>query len=72
MGVGFHLSATYPNLDGGQSGDDWLADVAAWVEAHETEPLMVCRQAHCDKGEPALFGGTAARPESATVHAPTD
>ena len=55
MGVGFHLSATYPNLDGGQSGDDWLAEVAAWVEAHETEPLMVCRQAHCDKGEPALF-----------------
>jgi hypothetical protein len=29
--------------------------VGAWLEAHEEEPLMVCRQARCEHGEAALF-----------------
>ncbi len=55
MGVGFHLTASYPTIDGGPSPEDWLAEVAAWLERHETEPLMLCRHAECDHGEPALF-----------------
>ena len=27
----------------------------AWFERHEEEPLIRCRHAHCDEGEPALF-----------------
>ena len=54
MGVGFHLTASYPLADA-QSAEDWLTDVAAWLEGHEEEPLMVCRHDHCEHGEAALF-----------------
>jgi hypothetical protein len=54
MGVGFHLTASYP-LTHGQSAEEWLGEVAAWLEAHEEEPLMVCRHDQCEHGEPALF-----------------
>src|SRR5437870_41727 len=55
MGVGFHLTANYPTAGTGESAADWLEQVAAWLEGHEAEPLMLCRAAQCDHGEPALF-----------------
>jgi hypothetical protein len=55
MGVGFHLAASYPVLDATQTPEDWLEQVAAWLQGHEEEPLMLCRPARCDHGEAALF-----------------
>ncbi len=55
MGVGFHLAASSPDLLDGAAIEDWLGEVAAWLEAREGEPLLACRPARCDKGEPALF-----------------
>ena len=55
MGVGFHLTATYAIDDPGQSAEDWLERVAAWLEADEAEPLVLCRPARCEHGETALF-----------------
>jgi hypothetical protein len=55
MGVGFHLTANYPITEAGPSAEDWLQQVAAWLEADEAEPLVVCRPARCAHGESALF-----------------
>src|SRR6516164_8296217 len=55
MGVGFHLTANYPISEAGQSAEDWLLQVAAWLEADEAEPLVLCRAVRCEKGEAALF-----------------
>ncbi len=43
MGVGFILYGTYASDAVGQSAEDWLEQVAAWLESHEEEPLMLCR-----------------------------
>ena len=43
MGVGFYLTGTYAGEELGPTPDDWLEQVAAWLERHEEEPLMLCR-----------------------------
>jgi hypothetical protein len=55
MGVGFCLTARYRSSEYGQSGEDWLDQLAAWLEGHEEEPLMFCRQGSGDDDQPTLF-----------------
>jgi hypothetical protein len=55
MGVGFHLMASFASPDAAQAPEDWLEELGAWLQGHEGEPLMICRYARCDHGEPALF-----------------
>lgn len=55
MGVGFALAGTYRPATPGQSSEDWLAHVGAWLEGHETEPLLLARSGVDDAGCPALF-----------------
>jgi hypothetical protein len=54
MGVGFHLCASFPTA-GVEPAEEWLEELAFWLERHEEEPLMMCRLARCEDGEPALF-----------------
>jgi hypothetical protein len=55
MGVGFHLTARFVDAGAGQAPEDRLEELATWLLGHEEEPLMLCRYARCDHGEPALF-----------------
>jgi hypothetical protein len=55
MGVGFHLTASYPCSGDGASAEDWLEEVGAWLERREEEPLLLCRLGRCEHGEAALF-----------------
>jgi hypothetical protein len=55
MGVGLFLTGTYASDVVGQSADDWLEQVAAWLESHEEEPLMLCHRAANDAEQPTLF-----------------
>ncbi len=55
MGVGLFLTGTYASDVIGQSADDWLEQVAAWLESHEEEPLMLCHRAANDAEQPTLF-----------------
>src|SRR5438046_2780898 len=43
MGVGLYLTGTYPSDGVSQSAEDWLEQLAAWIEGHEEEPLMICQ-----------------------------
>ena len=52
MGVGLYLNGTFP-LE--QSSDDWLEEVASWLESHEEEPLMFCQFGENDAAQPTLF-----------------
>lgn len=54
MGVGLYLTGTYPTDSAGDSPEDWLEQVAAWIESHEEEPLMLCRIGTDDDDEPIL------------------
>ena len=42
MGVGLLLTGSYPTEGETRSAEDWLEQVASWIEGHEEEPLMVC------------------------------
>jgi hypothetical protein len=55
MGVGFHLAASYPILDAAQTPEEWLQELAAWLQQHEEEPLMLCWPAVCESGKAALL-----------------
>jgi hypothetical protein len=55
MGVGLCLIGTYPSDPVGHSAADWLERVAAWIEGHEEEPLMMCQMGTTDNDEPVLF-----------------
>ena len=55
MGVGLFLTGTYSSGAADQSADDWLEQVAAWLEGHEEEPLMLCHRAANDADQPTLF-----------------
>jgi hypothetical protein len=54
MGVGLYLTGTFPG-SGDSSREEWLAEVAAWLEGHEEEPLMVCQHGANDAEQPTLF-----------------
>jgi hypothetical protein len=56
MGVGLYLTGTFPSEIGDTSiAAEWLARVAAWLEGHEEEPLMVCQQGQNSSDHPTLF-----------------
>jgi hypothetical protein len=55
MGVGFNLIGTYPGGAVNQSPEDWLEQVAAWIESHEEEPLMLCHVEKNDNDQATLF-----------------
>ena len=55
MGVGLYVTGRYPAIDGDQSPEDWLETAAAWLEGHEEEPLMLCRQGQNQDDTPTLF-----------------
>ena len=55
MGVGFYLTGTFPGEAVGQTPVDWLEQVAAWLESHEEEPLMLCRLGQNGHDEPTLY-----------------
>lgn len=55
MGVGFALAGSYRPTSPGQSAESWLAQVGAWLEGHEAEPLLLARPGSDDDGRPALF-----------------
>src|SRR4051794_32289169 len=55
MGVGVHLTGTYHSDEVGQSAEDWLEQVASWLESHEEEPLMLCRFGINASDQPTLF-----------------
>jgi hypothetical protein len=55
MGVGLYITGTYPSVLAEQSPDDWLAQVAAWIESHEEEPLMLCHEGVNGSEHPTLF-----------------
>jgi hypothetical protein len=52
MGVGLYLTGTF-SLD--KPIEDWLEQVASWLESHEEEPLMHCQFGETDEGQPTLF-----------------
>jgi hypothetical protein len=54
MAVGLHLTGRYPS-GGGQAPEDWLDQIAAWIEGHEEEPLMLCRAAENPEGQATLL-----------------
>lgn len=54
MGVGLYLIGTYPNAEVGQSPEDWLEQVASWLEGHEEEPLMLCESGVNSDDHPCL------------------
>lgn len=55
MGLGLLLTGTYAAGAAEQSADDWLEQVAAWLEGHEEEPLMLCHRGANDAEQPTLF-----------------
>jgi hypothetical protein len=55
MGIGFCLTGAYEVRAFGQSPEDWLDEVAAWLEGRETEPLMDCRVGTDDQDRPSLY-----------------
>ncbi len=55
MDVGLFLTGTFPSDAVGESAEDWLEQVAAWLEGHEEEPLMLCHRAANDADQPTLF-----------------
>ena len=57
MGVGLYLTGTFP-IEGrhkGHKAENWLEEVAAWLEIKETEPLILCHQGKNNEEQPALF-----------------
>lgn len=54
MGVGLYLTGTYPSDGVSQSAEDWLEQVASWIEGHEEEPLMICQAGANQDEQPAL------------------
>src|SRR6476660_1066141 len=55
MGVGLCLIGTYPSDPVGHSSSDWLEQVAAWIEGHEEEPIMMCQTETAENDESILF-----------------
>ena len=56
MGVGLFLTGFYAPRSSTQSAEDWLKDVAAWLETDEGEPLVHCFLGHNQDDHPALAG----------------
>lgn len=54
MGVGLYLTGTYVSDEVGQSPEDWLEQVASWLERHEEEPLMFCESGVNSDDHPCL------------------
>ncbi len=54
MAVGLHLTGRYRPGDAEQAPEEWLNLVAAWLEGHEEEPLMLCRRGESVAGLPLL------------------
>jgi hypothetical protein len=54
MGVGVYLTGTYASDEVGQSPEDWLEQVASWLEGHEVEPLMLCESGVNSDEQPCL------------------
>jgi hypothetical protein len=55
MGVGLYLTGIFPSDDGESAADEWLNEIASWIESHEEEPLMVCQQGMNSADHPTLF-----------------
>lgn len=55
MGVGLYLTGTFPSDAVEPSPEDWLDEVAAWLESHEEEPLMVCQRGTNSAEHPTLY-----------------
>lgn len=71
MGVGLFLTGTYASDVVGQSADDWLEQVAAWLESHEEEPLMLCHRAGDEAEQPTLFVHMHPCAEEVEISVPT-
>jgi len=52
MGVGLSVTGTF-SLD--KPVEDWLEQVASWLENHEEEPLMTCHFGKSEEDQPTLF-----------------
>ncbi len=55
MGVGLMVSGRYDGGADGPSPEDWLEQIASWLEGHEEEPLMLCHIGLDQKDQPTLF-----------------
>ncbi len=55
MGVGLYLTGSYVAADLDHEPEDWLDEVATWIEGHESEPLMMCHIGEDDEGIATLF-----------------
>lgn len=55
MSVGILLSGSFPGDADGDKASDWLEEVAAWLESHEEEPLMLCRSGVNASEQATLF-----------------
>lgn len=55
MGVGLYLTGTYVAADLDHEPEEWLEEVATWIEGHESEPLMMCHLGEDDEGIATLF-----------------
>jgi hypothetical protein len=71
MGVGLYLTGTYAEGAIGQSAEDWLEQVAAWLESHEEEPLMLCQRGTNDAEQPTLFVQTHPCAEDVEISVPS-
>lgn len=72
MGVGLYLTGIHPSDGVNPSREDWLEQVAAWLEGHEEEPLMICRMGQTAEGDPALYVQIHPCAEDVEVRAPSD
>ncbi|HZZ82186.1 MAG TPA: hypothetical protein VFE62_27055 [Gemmataceae bacterium] len=71
MGVGLYLTGTYESGAIGQSAEDWLEQVASWLEGHEEEPLMLCHRSANDANQPTLFVQMHPCAEEVEISVPT-
>jgi hypothetical protein len=55
MGVGLYLTGTFPSDAVDPAPEEWLDQVAAWLESHEEEPLMCCQRGENESQHPTLF-----------------
>jgi hypothetical protein len=72
MGVGLYLTGVYPTDAVEQSPDDWLEQVAAWLESHEEEPLMMCERGVNGSEHPTLFVQIHPCAEDVEISVPDD